>query len=85
VGVGLAATLVGVVDDLAEVLEEEEIAVLEEETFVLVEEEMAVLEELALVEVITEVAEMPSNAVASTKVPFTPAVIGITVARAVES
>lgn len=39
----------------------------------------------AEVEVATEVAAVPSNAVANTKVPFCPAVVGMTVARAVES
>lgn len=43
--------------------------------------------EVAVVEVewATEVAVVPSNAVANTKVPFTPAVAGMTVAKAVES
>lgn len=37
------------------------------------------------VELATEVAAVPSNAVANTKVPLTPAVAGMMVAKAVES
>jgi len=57
----------------------------EEETIELVEDVIVALEELGLVEVDAEVAIVPSNAVASTNVPFTSAVIGTIVDPPAES
>jgi hypothetical protein len=61
-------------DKMVEGLEEAEVAML-------VEGKITELEELDLGRVSTAVAEIPSTAVASTKIPFTPAVTGSTIAR----
>jgi hypothetical protein len=90
-----------VVDGLVEVLEEDTLVLVVEiglelvevglaleeegETMELVEDVIVALEELGLVEVAAEVAIVPSNAVASTNVPFTSAVVGTIVDPPVES